>query len=141
MLKGNILIADDDPVLRGIYQKKFSVCGYSIRVAENGEEVLTMIDEEEPDILILDINMPVMNGFGVLERCPSKDRGFPILLLTNFRDEKNQIHGKNLGANKFIIKSDITLRKLLTTIESIMVAKQCMNLEESQETAKIDQFT
>ena len=124
MKKGRILIAEDDPVLRGVYEKKFSVNGYSIKTVKNGEEAVEMIEKEEPDILILDINMPVMDGFAVLESYPREERNFPVILLTNFSDKKNQERGEELGANDFFVKSDMTIRKLLDMVEKMMTAKQ-----------------
>lgn len=120
----NIVIADDDAVLRGIYEKKFSANGYNIRTAKNGEEVIGLIEEEEPDMLILDINMPIMDGFSILERYPKDKRNFPVVLLTNFSDQKNQERGEELGANDFFVKSNMTIRKLLEMVEKLMTAKQ-----------------
>lgn len=124
MKKARILIAEDDPVLRGVYEKKFSVNGYDIQTAKNGEEVIDLIEQENPDILILDINMPVMDGFEVLEKYPPSERSFPVILLTNFSDKKNQQRGEDLGANDFFIKSDMTIRKLLEMVEKLMTAKK-----------------
>lgn len=120
----SIIIADDDAVLRGIYEKKFSVKGYDIRTAKNGEEVIKLIEQQEPDLLILDINMPIMDGFSVLERFPKADRNFPVVLLTNFSDAKNKERGDELGANDFFVKSEMTIRKLLDMVEKLMAAKQ-----------------
>src|SRR3989338_6044634 len=58
MARGNILIAEDDPVLRNLYVKKFTVAEFSIRTAANGEEAIAAILESPPDLLILDIHMP-----------------------------------------------------------------------------------
>ncbi len=124
MKKGNILIAEDDPVLRGVYEKKFSVHDYEIRTAKNGEEALEMIEQQAPDILILDINMPVVDGFTVLEKYPKDQRNFPVILLTNFSDQKNKERGQALGANDFFVKSDMTIKKLLDMVEKLMMAKQ-----------------
>lgn len=125
--KGNILVAEDDPVLREVYVKKFSIAGYKIRTAKNGEETLASIEEEEPDLLILDINMPVMDGFSVLEKYPKEERNFPIIMLTNFGDDKNKARGEELGVNDYFIKSQMTMRKLLEMVENLMKAKKYWN--------------
>lgn len=120
----DILIAEDDAVLREVYTKKFTISGYTIRTAENGEEAVALIQKKEPDILILDINMPVLDGFGVLEKYPKNARSFPIIMLTNFGDEKNRQRGEDMGADDYFIKSEMTIRKLLEMVETLLKAKQ-----------------
>ena len=124
MPNGNILVAEDDSVLREIYMKKFTLAGYTIRTAENGEEAIAAIEEQTPDIVLLDINMPVIDGFGVLEKYPIEQRPFPAIMLTNFADERNKARGKELGADDYFIKSDMTMRKLLEMVETLMKAKK-----------------
>ena len=130
MADADILIAEDDAVLREIYMKKFTISGYNIRTAENGEVAIAEIEKKKPDILILDINMPVLDGFGVLEHFPKSERPFPIILLTNFADEKNRTRGEELGANDYFIKSEMTIRKLIEMVETLLKAKQYWGKEE-----------
>ncbi|HLD32018.1 hypothetical protein A2454_04060 [Candidatus Peribacteria bacterium RIFOXYC2_FULL_55_14] len=127
MEKGYILVAEDDPVLREVYVKKFSIAGYKIHTANNGEETLTAIEQETPDLLLLDINMPVMDGFSVLEKFPKEERTFPIILLTNFGDDKNRARGEELGADDYFIKSQMTMRKLLEMVDDLMKARRYWN--------------
>jgi len=124
MANADILITEDDAVLRAIYTKKFTLSGYTIRTAQNGEEAIAEIQKKEPDILILDINMPILDGFGVLEKYPSKERKFPIIMLTNFGDDKSRQRGEALGSDDYFIKSDMTIRKLLEMVETLLKAKQ-----------------
>jgi len=119
-----ILIAEDDAVLREVYMKKFNISGYNIRTAENGEEAIAEIQNKEPDILILDINMPILDGFGVLERYPKAGRKFPVIMLTNFQDDKYKSLGLELGADDYFIKSEMTIHKLLEMVETLLKAKQ-----------------
>lgn len=92
--------------------------GYGIRIAKNGEEAIAAIEESVPDILVLDVNMPVMDGFTVLEKYPKEQRPFPVIMLTNFGDAKNQKRGESLGVTKFFIKKDMTIKTLLEMVES-----------------------
>ena len=71
-------------------------------------------------MLILDINMPVIDGFGVLEKYPEEDRPFQVILLTNFGDKKNREKGKSLGVEHFLVKSDMTIKSLITLVEEIL---------------------
>ena len=68
--------------------------------------------------------MPVIDGFAVMEKHPKEQRRFPVILLTNFSDKKNQEKGLELGANDFFVKSEMTIRKLLEMVEKLMLAKQ-----------------
>jgi len=124
MEKANILVAEDDPVLREVYMKKFSISGYGIRAVQNGEEAIQAIEESTPDLVLLDINMPVIDGFGVLEKYPKEGRSFPVIMLTNFGDDRNKERGKELGADDYFIKSEMTMRKLLEMVEGLMKAKK-----------------
>ncbi len=119
----DIIIAEDDAVLREVYQKKFTLSGYSIRIAQNGEEALALIMQKAPDIAILDVHMPILDGFGVLEKFPRDKRTFPVIMLTNFGDEKNKARGKELGADDYFVKSEMTIKSLLTMVELLFKAK------------------
>lgn len=120
----DIIIAEDDAVLREVYQKKFTLSGYTIRLAQNGEEALALIMQKAPDIAILDVHMPILDGFGVLEKFPREKRTFPVIMLTNFGDEKNKARGKELGADDYFVKSEMTIKSLLTMVETLLKAKK-----------------
>jgi DNA-binding response OmpR family regulator len=117
--KPDILIAEDDPVLRNLYIKKFSVAGYMIRAVEDGEQAIAELGVRSPDVLVLDIHMPKVDGFGVLEKFPRASRTFPVVMLTNFADEKSRARGKELGADDYFIKKDMTIKSLLEMVERV----------------------
>ena len=121
--KGDILIAEDDAVLREVYMKKFTLAGYNIRVATNGEEALQAIAEKQPDVLILDIHMPILDGFSVLEKLPKASREFPVIMLTNFGDDKSRTRGKELGSDDFFVKSEMTIKSLIGMVDSVLAPK------------------
>ena len=121
MSKADILIAEDDPVLRNLYIKKFSVGGYPVRAVEDGEQALKEALDRPPEVLILDIHMPKMDGFQVLEHFPKETRAFPVIMLTNFADEKSRERGKELGADDYFIKKDMTIKSLLEMVEHVSV--------------------
>lgn len=119
MSKADILIAEDDPVLRNLYIKKFSVAGYMIRAVEDGAQALAEIERQTPQVLVLDIHMPKMDGFQVLEHFPASSRAFPVIMLTNFADENSRARGKELGADDYFIKKDMTIKSLLEMVERV----------------------
>lgn len=123
MAKGTVLIAEDDPVLRNLYVKKFTIGGYTIRTAENGQMALDSLrNDGAPDVLVLDIHMPVMDGLQVLESL-TKDRPFPVIMLSNFSDDENQRKARELGADDYFIKKDMTIKSLLEMVERVLKVK------------------
>jgi DNA-binding response OmpR family regulator len=118
-MKPDILVAEDDSVLRNLYVKKFSVSGYPIRAAEDGEQVIKELEARFPDVLILDIHMPKMDGFQVLEKYPPASRAFPVIMLTNFADERSKERGKELGADDYFVKKDMTIKSLLEMVDKV----------------------
>ena len=119
MEKANILIAEDDAVLREVYVKKFSLAGCKIRTVPNGQEAIAEIEREKPEILILDIHMPIIDGFGVLEKYPREKRDFPIIMLTNFDQDDLKARALELGADDYRMKTDLTMNTLVKLIEGM----------------------
>src|SRR5579864_2114459 len=110
MAKAIILVAEDDAVLRNLYIKKFTVAGYDIRAVEDGEQAIAALIQQKPDIALLDIHMPKMDGFQVLEQLPKATRPFPVVMLTNFADEASRQRGNELGCDDYFIKKDMTIK-------------------------------
>jgi len=122
--KGDILIAEDDAVLREVYTKKFSFSGYEIRTTVDGAETIKEIEKRPPDLLILDINMPTVNGFAVMEKYPKESRGFPIIILTNLGDEETEKRGKELGMDGFLVKNKMTIKTLIEMVDKLIEQKR-----------------
>jgi len=122
MSNTHILIAEDDPVLREAYVRKFARHGYEIRTAENGEVAATMIREQVPDLLICDIMMPQRDGWAVLEQFPKGQRSFPVIMLTNLEDEETRERCQRL-ADGYFVKKDMTLKTLVEMAASLLSQK------------------
>ena len=118
-MKPDILIAEDDAVLRNLYIKKFSISGYPIRAVEDGEAAVNELAVRFPDVLILDIHMPKLDGFQVLEKFPPTNRAFPVIMLTNFADERSKERGRELGADDYFVKKDMTIKSLLEMVDKV----------------------
>lgn len=120
MAQKSILVAEDDAVLRSLYVKKFEVNGYRVRIAADGEEALKEIEQEKPDLLILDIHMPKLDGFQVLEHLPKSGRDFPVVLLTNFDQMDFKLKASEMGAQDYFVKKDMTIRTLLEKVQKLI---------------------
>lgn len=108
-----ILLVEDDVILVEMYQAKFELEGHEIRVATNGEECLKVVEDFVPDLILLDILMPKLNGFHVLKELKkrSKLRSVPVILLTNLGEaevDMNKELATALGVADYLIKSHHT---------------------------------
>ena len=110
-----ILIAEDEKDLRMLLADQLSSVGYTVIGAENGAEALRLYDKEKPDMAILDIMMPVMDGLSVLSKIRETSE-MPIILLTARGEESDKVGGLRLGADDYLVKP-WSMNELLARIE------------------------
>lgn len=105
---GYILLTEDDALLVRLYQEKFKRDGLEVRVAGDGEEALAVVHAECPDLILLDIMMPKMNGLEVLKKLKAKasTKHIPVIILSNLSDSKYPLQALELGAVDYLIKVD-----------------------------------
>lgn len=115
----NILIADDELRLRKVIALYMRKCGHNVIEAENGEEALTFAKEADPDVIILDVMMPKMNGIDTAKaiRQDEKLKHKPIILLTANASEADQKSGYAAGADKYVTKP-FSPKELLEILET-----------------------
>lgn len=103
---GKIMIVDDEAINREMLNGILTAQGYDVFGAINGEHALSMIPDYEPDIILLDILMPVMDGFEITQKLKSdpKYNHIPIVLLTSLSDQASRIKGLEAGAEDFLSK-------------------------------------
>lgn len=113
----NVLMVDDVPLNLLVVTKMLSRFDFRIRTASNGVEALQKVDEEKPDLILLDILMPEMDGFEALTRLRAnpKTTGIRIVLLSALNSTADIVKGFNLGANDFITKP-IIMEKLISCV-------------------------
>jgi DNA-binding response OmpR family regulator len=120
MAQYKLIVAEDDTVLRDLYLRKFDKNVYDIRTAANGKEALDLISQDKPDLLILDINMPVLDGFGVLEQMRAQKLNFPVIILSNFDDQANLERGKSYNVSDYFVKKDMTIKALVEMVQNLL---------------------
>ena len=113
--KFKILVVDDDPAICQMLSLGLTNEGYEVKTAENGETALQIIPEFEPHIIILDIMMPVMDGYELCEAVPSIS-GASMIMLTAKDASKDIVKGLRLGANDYLVKP-FHFEELLARIE------------------------
>lgn len=101
-----LLIVDDEKDVIKFLKLRFESKKYTVVTAENGEQALVQAEKEMPDVIVLDILMPGMDGFEVCERLKSKEKtaDIPVVMLTCLTDQKSISRGKQVGAHDFISK-------------------------------------
>ncbi|MCP4346831.1 MAG: CHAT domain-containing protein [Desulfobacterales bacterium] len=106
MKKAKILVADDDLDLVTLIKEHLVYLGYQVVIAHNGIEVLEKVKENKPDLIVLDIVMPEMNGYEVCEKLKSSSstKNIPILMLTAKDQQQDKIEGFNKGADQYLTK-------------------------------------
>ena len=114
-----ILIIEDEEILLDLIQKRLTQEGYKIYIARNGEEGLEKIKEEKPDLILLDIVMPKMGGFEVMERI-NKDKEFkdiPIIIISNSGQPVELSRAKELGIKDWLIKTDFDPSEVVSKVK------------------------
>ena len=106
--KYKVLLAEDDKFISLAYKDGLTRAGYSVIYAENGKKALDLTKKEKPDIIMLDIIMPEMNGFEVLEALKKEKttKKIPVVILSNLGQESDIKKGQELGATDYMIKSN-----------------------------------
>ncbi len=101
-----ILVADDDPLSIKLLDFRLRSVGHEVIFAVNGGEALEIATREKPDLVLLDIMMPVMNGFQVLRKLKSQEetKNIPVIMLTSKVQEKDVVFGLEVGAEDYITK-------------------------------------
>jgi DNA-binding response OmpR family regulator len=104
-----------------MYRLRLVADGYTVVVAEDGEQGLEMAASEAPDFIYLDIRLPKIDGFEVLVRlrANSETAAIPVIILTNFGEPEFRERGLKLGALEFLVKADTTPSSLSQTVERV----------------------
>jgi len=101
-----ILVVDDDPLIARLLKEPLEKAGYSVKVASHGLEALQTVKDRRPDLIILDILMPMLDGFKTarLLKFDKRFKDIPIIVLTSRATEGERKIGEQVGANEFLLK-------------------------------------
>ena len=125
-----ILIVDDEVGVRELLTDALSLAGFETLEAKDGMSALTLIRKNKPDLLIIDINMPVMDGFELLERVRASKNDVPAIMLTARKDRTDVSRGLRLGADDYVTKP-FGLEELLLRVRAILRRSQPVTEEFS----------
>jgi DNA-binding response OmpR family regulator len=114
-----VLLIEDDVDAAEMYRLRLVADGYAVMVAHDGVEGLRMASEESPDFIYLDLRLPGLDGFEVLERLRGEaaTMHIPVIILTNYGEPELRERGLKLGALEFLVKADTTPGQLSGTVK------------------------
>ena len=128
---GEILLVEDERVVREGIKALLLAEGFSVRAARNGEQAIALFRELRPDLVLLDVMMPEMNGFQVCQAIREMDRTVPVVFLTAKDSDADQVRGFGLGADDYISKDApetlliVRLRRCLERVREMSASRTC----------------
>lgn len=117
-----IAIIEDDAVISQMYRMKFEAEGYEVQVAGNGKIGVDLVEKMRPDIILLDLRMPEMDGTEALKIIRKKNwsKDIPVLILTNVGEEEAPNELKDLNVLSYIVKADLTPRQVTERVKEAL---------------------
>ena len=128
-----ILVVDDEASIRRILETRLSMIGFEIFTAADGEEAIASFNKNNPDLIILDIMMPKVDGYGVCREV-RRTSDVPIIILTALGDVSERITGLELGADDYVVKP-FSPKELEARVKAVL--RRTLNREISTTTGKI----
>lgn len=117
-----ILIIDDDPFILDMYTLKFRERGFDIDSARDGQDGVKKARDYKPDVILLDVVMPILDGFDVLRKLKSgpETKNIKIVLLTNLGQKEEVERGAALGADDYVIKAHFTPGEVVERVKKLL---------------------
>lgn len=117
-----ILIIEDDDFLRSLAVTKLEKEGFVVSMAANGQDGLAAVQSVMPDLLILDLMLPIMSGFEVLEKMKSDEatKNIKVIVFSNLGEESDIKKCLDMGANDYLVKANFTLDELVEKIKGLV---------------------
>lgn len=119
-IKAHILIAEDEMAMGRALQMKLQHMSFEVDAVFNGEEALAKIAEKSFDLLLLDLMMPLVDGFHVLTKLNEAKAPVPVIVMSNLGQAEDIKRAKELGAVGYFIKSETPIKDLVSEIERIL---------------------
>jgi len=117
-----IAIIEDDSVISQMYRMKFEADGFDVQLANNGKRGVSLVENFLPDMILLDLQMPEMNGVDALEIIRKEDWGknIPVIILTNLGEEESPKELRSLGIHSYIVKANLTPRQVVQRVKEAL---------------------
>jgi DNA-binding response OmpR family regulator len=117
-----ILLVEDDFSLRDIYSARLQADSHAVVTASDGEEALAVAMREHPDLIVLDVMMPKISGFDVLDilRSTPETKTTKVIMMTALSQDADRQRGESLGVNKYLVKSQVTLEDVMAAVKQVL---------------------
>ena len=117
-----ILVVEDDSFLLQMYTTKLETENFEVLTALSGGEALRVVEKEHPSLILLDLNLPEVDGFTVLEELKSKDetKDIPVIVLTNFSNKEDINRCLDLGAADYLIKAHFVPAEVIEKVKKVL---------------------
>ena len=117
--KKKILLVEDDMALSAVYRSRLEIEGFDVREANNGEDALSATVEYRPDLILLDVMMPKISGFDVLDilRKTPETANVRIIMLTALSQPKDKERAESLGVDDYLVKSQVVIGDVVARVK------------------------
>ena len=117
--KKKILLVEDDMALSAVYRSRLAIEGFDVREANNGEDALSATVEYRPDLILLDVMMPKISGFDVLDilRNTPETANVRIIMLTALSQPKDKERAESLGVDDYLVKSQVVIGDVVARVK------------------------
>lgn len=118
-MKKKILLVEDDAALANVYKTRLEMEGFEVKHVDNGELALTSAVEFKPDLIVLDVMMPKINGFDVLDliRTTPETMNMRVIMLTALSQEKDKERAESLGVDDYLVKSQVVISDVVARVK------------------------
>ena len=120
-----IAIIEDDQVINQMYRMKFEAAGFEVVSASDGEAGVKVVQRANPDIILLDLQMPNMNGTEALQKIRHQpaNANTPVVILTNLGEEEAPVELRRLGIDSYIVKANLTPSQVVARVKETLNSK------------------
>lgn len=121
-----IAIIEDDAAIHQMYRMKFQNEGFNVQLASNGKSGIELVKKFNPDIILLDLQMPEVDGLATLRliRTSKQNKQTPVIILTNLGEEESPKEIRDLGVSGYIVKADYTPREVVLKVKDTLENNQ-----------------
>lgn len=133
--EAKLLVVDDEPNIRELLATSLRFAGFDVVAAANGRDALTAVDEHNPDLAVMDVMLPDMDGFTVTRKLRAAGRHFPVLFLTAKDDTEDKVTGLTVGGDDYVTKP-FSLDEVVARIRAVL--RRTAPLEEDDAIIRVD---